>query len=222
MHVASRFGWIAAAVVGLAILGTGSAEARVRYRDLKDPHKDYTQRGIQVYLAFGGQSYTIEDDDYEFLDEFESNGSFMFGISLGLDRGLSVYFEGDGSEHETPQGTMTFGYGHFGIKYAPNSGYRHRWQPYGKFSFGGAFLWEDETPYAIRHRHDDDNGYLGPSVAFALGVDRFIGRRTALFLEVGMLSGQLDTRVIDDRESDLADDIALTSGRVLFGLRFRL
>ncbi|MEW5702818.1 MAG: hypothetical protein AB1792_11405 [Candidatus Zixiibacteriota bacterium] len=215
----SHIWWIAVAMVTLT---SATADARIRYRDLRDPNMDYTQKGFQIYAGLGGQSYTIDDDDYDYLDELDSDGSFFFGLALGIDRSISLFFEGNGSEHNTPQGDMTFGYGHFGIKYAPNSGYRHLWQPYGKVSFGGVFLWEDQTRYAMRHRHEDDNGYFGPSVGLALGIDKFIGRRTALFAEVGMLSGQLDTRVINDDDYELADDIAITSGRVQFGLRFRL
>lgn len=67
-----------------------------------------------------------------------------------------------------------------------------------------------------------DNSYVGPTVGIALGIDHFIGRRTAIFGEVGMTSGQLDTRIINDEEFELADDTDVTSGRVQFGLRLRL
>lgn len=117
---------------------------------------------------------------------------------------------------------MTFGFGQIGLKYAPNSGYRHLWQPYGKLSFGGLYLFEDQSAYALRRHHDGDNGYVGHSVGMALGVDRFIGRRTALFAEAGLTTGALDTRVIDGHNSNLADDVAITSGRLQFGFRFRL
>lgn len=210
------------ATTGFCLAFIGSADARIRQRDLVDPHKDYTQRGFQLYAGFGAQGYEIEDADYSALDQLDDGGSFFFGAGLGLDRGVSLYFEGTGSEHPTAIGDVVFGTGMVGIKYAPNSGHRHMWQPYGKFALGGMFLFEDDSPYHVRNRHDDDNGYVGPAVGIALGIDHFIGRRTAIFGEVGLTSGQLDTRVIDDEEFELADDIDVTSGRVQFGLRFRL
>jgi hypothetical protein len=211
---------VAAASLTLALAAT--SDARIRQRDLEDSHKDYTQRGVQIYAGFGAQEYEVEDIDYADLDQLDDGGAFFFGVGLGLDRGVSLYFEGTASEHPTLTGDVVFGTGMIGVKYAPNSGHRHLWQPYGKFALGGMFLFEDESPYKFRDRHDDDNGYMGPAVGIALGIDHFIGRRTAIFGEIGLTSGQLDTRVIDDEEFDLVDDIDVTSGRIQFGLRFRL
>ena len=53
-------------------------------------------------------------------------------------------------------------------------------------------------------------------------TDWFISRRTALFGEVGLLFGKFDRIAIDGDDYDLADDIGVSSGRVLFGIRFRL
>jgi len=212
---------VALATLVLAMT-SASAEARIRCHDLEDPHKDYTQRGVQLYVGLGGQDYSIEDNDYKFLDEFDADGMFFFGVSLGLDRGVSLYFEGNASEHQTPSGDMTFGIGLIGIKYAPNSGPRHLWQPYGKFGLGGVYLWQDESCYELRRHHDEGNGYTGPAIGIAAGLDRFIGRRTAIFAEVGLTTGELETRVIKGKKHDLTDEIAITSGRVQFGLRFRL
>ena len=107
----------------------GRADARMRCKDLKDPHKDFTQRGFQVYAGLGGQSYTIEDRDFQALDELKSRGMFFFGMGIGLDRAVSLFLEGNGSDHTASSGNYTFGMGLFGIKYAPNSGFRHLWQP---------------------------------------------------------------------------------------------
>jgi hypothetical protein len=213
---------IAAAVVGFCLAMAATSEGRIRKSELVDPHKDYTQRGFQLYLGFGAQDYEIEDADYGELEQLDDGASIFFGASIGLDRGVALFFEGTGSEHPTPMGDVVFGTGMIGIKYAPNSGYRHQWQPYGKFALGGVFLYEDESPYKVRDRYDDDNGYAGPAVGIALGSDYFIGRRTAIFGEIGLTSGKLDKRVIDDEEYELADDIDVTSGRIQFGLRFRL
>ena len=213
---------IAAIVTGFCLAMMATADARIRKNDLVDSHNDFTQRGVQLYAGFGAQDYEIEDMDYAWLNQLEDGGSFFFGVGVGIDRGLSLYFEGNASEHPTQLGDVVFGTGMVGVKYAPNSGHRHMWQPYGKVALGGMFLFEDESPYKIRDRHSDDNGYLGPAAGIALGIDHFIGRRTAIFGEIGMTSGQLDTRIIDDEEFELQDDIDVTSGRVQFGLRFRL
>ncbi len=212
--------WIT--TLALVALVASSTEARVRRSQLSDPHNDYTQRGIQLYAGFGGQGYRIEDHNYDYLDERESNGSFFFGMGIGLDRGVSLFLEGTGSDHETDFGNVTFGTAMLGIKYAPNSGHRYMTQPYGKVSLGGIFLDQGESPYAIRHRHDDNNGYMGPAFGIALGIDHFIGRRTAIFGEAGLTTGQFDTRIIDGHEHELADEIAVTSAHIQFGLRFRL
>jgi len=212
--------WIAP--LALVVLVATSAEARVHRRQLDDPHKDYTQRGIQLYAGFGGQGYRIEDHNFDYLEERESNGSFFFGMGVGLDRGVSMFIEGTGSDHETDFGDVTFGTAMVGIKYTPNSGYRYMTQPYGKIAVGGMYLDQGDSPYAIRDRHDDHNGYIGPAVGIALGVDHFIGRRTALFGEVGLTTGQFDQRVIDGHQHELDDAIAVTSAHIQFGLRFRL
>lgn len=220
--IVSRSLKIAVAVAGFCLAMAATSDARIRKGELVDPHKDYTQRGFQLYAGFGAQGYEIEDADYSALDQLDDGGSFFFGAGLGLDRGVSLYFEGNASEHPTQLGDVVFGTGMVGLKYAPNSGHRHLWQPYGKFALGGMFLFEDESAYEIRDRHDNDTGYMGPAVGIAFGVDHFIGRRTAIFGELGLTSGQLDKRVINDEEFDLVDDIDVTSGQVQFGLRFRL
>jgi len=211
--------WIGLAAIGAVLLAAAPSEARVRQRDLSDPDRDYTQRGFQLYFGFGGQGYEISDNEYSFLDETKSDGMFFAGAALGVDRGVSLYFEATGSEHTTDLGDMTFGYAHVGVKYAPNTGYRHRWQPYGKASFGGIYLVEDNN----RHlRHDDEDGYFGPSIGLGAGTDVFISRRTALFGEVGLLYGKFDHIVVDGDDRELLDDIGITSGRLQFGIRFRL
>jgi hypothetical protein len=214
--------WIGLAALSAILLTAAPSEARIRHRDLKDPGWDYTQQGFQLYFGFGGQGYEIEDNDYSFLDESESDGLFFVGAALGVDRGVALYFEASGSEHYTELGDMTFGYAHVGVKYAPNTGYRHRWQPYGKASFGGIFLVEDDNHHHLHCDNDDDDGYFGPSIGLGAGTDYFISRRTAIFGEVGLMYGKFDHIVIDGDDHDLADDVGITSGRVLFGIRFRL
>lgn len=214
--------WISVTVLAtLTTLGT-TAEARIKYRNLEDRKRDYTQRGLQIYAGFGRQGYTIEDRDYAALEDFDDERLFFIGAAIGLDRRVALYFEGAGSNHGTPSGEIAFGYAHIGIKYAPKTGHRHLWQPYGKASVGGTFLWEDNDRHLNRRHHDDDSGYFGPSIGFGLGIDRFIGRRTALFAEVGMIVSEIDTRMINGEHHDLVDDFGVTSGRFLFGLRFRL
>jgi hypothetical protein len=214
--------WVGFATVLAVLVAAAPSDAHVKRRRLKDPGRDYTQGGFQLYFGFGGQGYEIEDNDYSFLDEFDSEGLFFVGAAVGLDRGLALYFEGSGSEHDTPVGDMTFGYAHVGLKYAPNTGRRHRWQPYGKASVGAVFLFEDDDRHYLRRYDRDDDGYFGPSIGLAAGVDRFISRRTALFAEVGLLFGELDHVVVDGEDVELADDVGVSSGRLLFGIRFRL
>jgi hypothetical protein len=215
---AARY-WGVVAVLAVLVAAVPS-EARIKYKHLTDPRRDYTQRGFQLYLGFGGQGYEIRDRDYEFLDELDSDGMFFFGAALGVDRGTALYFEVTGSEHDTPLGHKVFGYGHVGVKYAPNTGYRHPWQPYGKASFGAVYLAEND--YDDCRCSDEDDGYVGPSIGLGLGIDRFISRRAALFAEVGVIIGRFEQQIIDGEDYDLADDIGLNSGRIQFGLRFRL
>ena len=118
-----------AAITGFCLAMIATADARIRKNDLVDSHKDYTQRGVQLYAGFGAQDYEIEDMDYAGLNQLEDGGSFFFGVGVGIDRGLSLYFEGSASEHPTQLGDFVFGTGMVGVKYAPNSGHRHMWQP---------------------------------------------------------------------------------------------
>jgi hypothetical protein len=222
MRRTARLTWVAASVTVMLLAGAVDADARVRRRDLEDPRRDYTQRGLQIYGGIGGQSYHIDEDEFEHLEDLDDNRLGFIGTALGLDRGLALYLELAGSKHDTPIGGVVFGSVHIGMKYAFATGYRHLWQPYGKASIGGIFLWEDDEHHLCRGFDDDDNGYVGPSVGFAAGLDRFIGRRTALFFEVGMVTGEFDHIIIDGKEYDLADNIAVTAGRFLFGLRVRL
>jgi len=212
--------WIGLAAIGAILFAAAPSEARIRHRDLNDPDRDYTQRGFQLYFGFGGQGYEISDNEYSFLDETNSDGMFFAGAALGVDRGVSLYFEATGSEHTTELGDMTFGYAHVGIKYAPNTGYRHRWQPYGKASFGGIYLVEDHSHHRLHN--DDEDGYFGPSIGLGAGTDYFLSRRTALFGEVGVLYGKFDHMVVDGNDRELLNDAGITSGWVQFGIRFRL
>lgn len=212
---------IASLTLGMAM--TTASDARIRRGEIVERERGYDQRGIQVYAGFGMQNYEVEDYDYQELDQLDDGGSFFLGVGLGLSRTVSIYLEGSASEHPTPLGDVMFGTGMVGVKIAPNPGYRHKWQPYGKLALGGMFLYEDDPYYGgFAHHHDDDNGYMGPAVGIALGVDHYLSSRTAIFGELGLTSGQLDTRVIEDEEYDLVDDIDVTSGRIQFGLRFRL
>lgn len=211
---------VAFAAAGFCMAMVATADARIRKSELVDPERDYTQRGFQIYAGLGGQDYEVEDADYAALDQLDDAGAFFLGLGLGVSDNVSLYLEGNASEHPTLIGDQVFGTALVGIKYAPNSGHRNRWQPYGKFGLGGMALLEDDSHNG--HHHDDANGYIGPAASLALGVDHFIGRRTAIFGEIGVTSGQLDTRVIDDQEYELMDEIDVTSSRIQFGLRFRL
>jgi hypothetical protein len=215
--------------IGMAALATvlmiaPDAGARIKYRDLEDKKNDYTQRGIQLYAGLGNQRYDIEESfDQSLEDVDDDNGLFFIGVAIGLDRGLALFIEGVGSEHETrKRGDVVFGHAHIGIKYAFATGHRHMWQPYAKASIGGTFLWFDDDRHFNRHSKKDDSGYIGPSLGFGAGVDRFIGRRTALFAEIGVTVGEFDQIVIDGKKHNLPHDIGINSGRIQFGLRYRL
>lgn len=221
MHV-TRSLQIAMVTTGLCLAMIATSDARIRRGGGSTPARDgYTQRGVQLYAGFGAQNYKIEDIDYAGLDQLDDGGSFFLGVGVGLDPKFSLYFEGTASEHPTEIGDMVFGTGMVGVKYTPNTGHRHTWQPYGKVAVGGMFLFEDESHYRI-HDHYDDNGFMGPAVGIAFGLDHFVGRRTAIFGELGLTAGVLDTRIINDYEYELRDDIDVTSSRIQFGLRFRL
>ena len=217
----ARRTWTVLMTLGVALLlvaQTANAQRR-HHRNLVDPRYDYTQGGFQLYAGFGGQGYEIEDNDYQYLDELDSDGMFFLGAAFGLNPRTSLYIEGAGSDHVTSVGNMTFGFAHIGVKYAPNTGYRNPWQPYGKASVGAIFLLEDNHAYDCDCR---DNGYVGPSLGLGVGVDRFISRRAALFGELGVLLGRFDSRIIDGEDYELVDKVGVTSGRLQFGLRFRL
>ncbi len=219
----TRFLQIAAIAIGLSSVMIATSEARIRRGGESTPARDgYSQRGVQLYAGFGGQNYEIEDIDYAGLDQLDDGGSFFLGVGIGLDPKFSLYFEGNASEHPTEIGDVVFGTGMVGVKYTPNTGHRNKWQPYGKVALGGMFLFEDEPHFRIHDHYNDDNGFMGPAASVALGIDHFIGRRTAIFGELGLTAGQLDTRVIDDYAYELRDDIDVTSSRIQFGLRFRL
>jgi len=222
MNTQGRKVWIGVATLIAILLTAAPSEARIRHRDLRDQGRDYTQQGFQLYLGFGGQGYQIEDNGYSFLDEKQSDGMVFFGAALGVDPSVSLYFEATGSDHTTELGDMTFGYAHVGVKYAPNTGYRHRWQPYGKASFGGVYLMEDHNNHGLHHDNDDEDGYFGPSIGLGAGTDYFLSRRTAIYGEVGLLYGKFDHITVHGDEHELADDIGVSSGRVQFGIRFRL
>ena len=213
-------GMIGVALAGL-ILTAAPAEARVRHRSRPAAGQDYTQGGFQLYGGFGGQGYQIEDNDYNFLNERSSDGMFFLGAAVGLGSNVSLFLEGAGSEHATDIGDVSFGYAHLGLKFAPNADRRRSWQPYGKISAGGMFLFEEDS-YDHAWHHRDHNGYTGPSVALAIGVDKFLSRHAALYGEVGMMMGRFDTQVVNGRDYDLADDIGVTSARLQIGLRLRL
>ncbi|GAB4329342.1 MAG: hypothetical protein Kow0074_25840 [Candidatus Zixiibacteriota bacterium] len=214
----------AVVLVGLSVIlmTASSADARVKYRERHHRGIDYTQRGFQLYAGFGGQGYEIQNRNYDFLREHESDGMFFLGAAVGLDRNLALYLEGSGSEHDTPIGPVDFGYLHLGLKYAFQTGYAHPWQPYGKLSAGAMYLHERYFDRYAAHYDEDDNGYVGPSLGLGFGVDRFISRRAAIFGEIGFLFGRFDQRIIDGHEYDLYDDVGVSSGRIQFGLRLRL
>jgi hypothetical protein len=126
-----------------------------------------------------------------------------------------------GSGHDSPVGDLNLGHVHVGVKYAPNTGANHRWQPYGKASVGASFLMEDNERY---YPHDGygDNGFVGPSLGLGIGVEHFLSRRAALFGELGVNWMKFNHAIIDDESYDLIDDFTATAGRLQFGLRLRL
>lgn len=215
---------IGVAAVG-ALLMTTTCEARIRYRGrYSDRYRDnteYTQSGLQLYAGFGGQGYEIEDRDYNYLDPHSSEGMLFLGAAVGLSRSVALYIEGSGSQHETDMGDYTFGYTHVGLKYAPNSNRRSSWQPYGKVSVGAIYLLQDHW-HERGWNHDDNNGYVGPSFAFGLGVDKFVNRHVAFYGEAGMLMGKFDRRTGDGYDYELGNDIGVASARLQFGIRVRL
>ena len=224
MKPMTRWGWIAAIVAVMMLVGTLDADARTRRRRVvRDYGNAYTQSGFQLYFGLGGQDYDIEGREYDMLEDIDDDEPvFFFGAAYGLDRNLALYLEFAGSEFDTRAGKMAFGYAHLGFKYAFATGPRHRWQPYAKASLGVVFLWEDDDRHYTWHHEDGDEGYFGPAIGFGMGLDRFISGRTALFAEVGVLFGEFDHIVVDGKEYDLIDEIGVSSGRVLFGLRFGL
>jgi hypothetical protein len=207
----------------LSLLTTTSIEARIRdHRSRRHIERNhYTQAGLQLYAGFGGQGYQIEDNDYAFLDDRGSEGMFFLGAAVGLGDEVSLFLEGAGSHHETGIGDISFGYTHLGLKVAPATGLDRSWQPYGKISGGAMFLLEGDRHHG-RWTDDDNDGYVGPSFALGIGVDKFLSRNLALYGEVGMMMGRLDTRVVDGHDYDLADNIGMTSAKLQFGIRLRL
>jgi hypothetical protein len=219
----TKIGGIAATVLAVVLMIAPDAGARIKFRNLEDKKRDYTQRGLQIYAGIGSQSYNIDEESHQYLEDLNDDRGLGFvGVAIGLDRGLALFLEGSGSEHHTAIGDVTFGNAHVGFKFAFATGHRHMWQPYAKASIGATFLMEDGRRRFSHHRDDDDNGYFGPSLGFAAGLDRFIGRRTALFGEIALITGEFQQIVIDGKEHDLAHDIGVTSGKVQFGIRFRL
>jgi hypothetical protein len=207
-------------IVG-SLLTAASSDARVRHRARPRANQEYTQSGFQLYAGFGGQGYEIEDNDYAFPDERSSEGMFFLGAAVGLGINLSLFLEGAGSQHETDIAEVSFGYTHIGLKFAPNACRGRSWQPYGKISAGAMFLLEGD-PCGHGWYHDDNNGYIGPSFALGIGVDKFLSRHAALYGEVGMMMGRFDTRVVNGHDHELADDIGVTSARLQFGVRLKL
>lgn len=207
---------------GVLAIGTPT-EAKIRHRrPSREPVREsFNQGGFQLYAGLGGQGYQIEDSDYEFLDDRGSEGMFFLGAAVGLGDEVSLFVEGAGSQHQTDIGDVTFGYTHVGLKVAPSASSGRSWQPYGKISAGAMFLLEDNQSHDSWHHHDRD-GYSGPSVALTIGVDKFLSRHAALYGELGAMMGRLDTRVIDGRDRNLADNIGVTSARLQFGIRVRL
>lgn len=214
----NRIARITFAVIGLSVAMIATSDARIRPRVVATTRQFDTEEGANLYFGLGVQDYEIMDADYDGLNQLDDGGAFMLGGSYGVARGTSLFLEIAASEHPTALGDHVYGTGMVGAKFAPNSRNSNQWQPYGKLSFGAMFLFEDGS----RRPCECDISYTGPAASIAFGLDRFVSPTVALFGEFGFTAGLLDVQYVDYDEYELADDIDVTSGRVQFGLRFRL
>jgi hypothetical protein len=204
--------------VGFTLALIATSDARIRPRTAPLALSFDSEEGISLYLGLGSQGYEILDTDYDGLDQLDDGGALLIGGSAGVAPGASLFVEIAASEHSTTLGDHIYGTAMAGGKYAPNSRNGNEWQPYGKLSVGAMFLEESDS----RHHCDCNVSYVGPAIGFAFGLDKFVSPSVALFGEVGLTAGLLNTQFVEYDEYELADDIDVTSGRVQFGLRFRL
>lgn len=209
---------IAFATMGFTLAMLATSDARIRPRTAPPARNFDSEEGVSLYVGLGSQDYEIMDADYDGLDQLDNGGALLIGGSAGVAPGASLFIEIAASEHPTTLGDHIYGTAMAGGKFAPNSRNGNAWQPYGKLSVGAMFLEESDS----RRQCDCEVSYVGPAIGLAFGLDKFVSPTVALFGEVGFTAGLLNTQFVEYDEYELADDIDVTSGRVQFGLRFRL
>lgn len=214
----NRVARITFAVIGFSMAMISTSDARIRPRTSPHAGSFDSEEGISLYVGLGNQDYKIMDADYDGLDQLDDGGALLIGGSAGVAPGASLFIEIAASEHPTTLGDHIYGTAMAGGKFAPNSRNGNAWQPYGKLSVGAMFLEESDS----RRHCNCDISYVGPAIGLAFGLDKFVSPSVALFGEIGITAGLLNTQFVEYDEYELADDIDVTSGRVQFGLRFRL
>jgi hypothetical protein len=209
---------VAFAVTGFTLAMIATSDARIRPRTALPTRSFDSEEGISLYFGLGTQDYEVMDTDYDGLDQLDDGGALLIGASAGVGPGASLFVEVAASEHPTTLGDHIYGTAMVGGKFAPNSRHGKQWQPYGKLSLGAMFLEESDS----RHHCDCDVSYAGPAIGLAFGLDKFVSPSVALFGEVGLTAGLLNTQFVEYDEYELSDEIDMTSGRLQVGLRFKL
>lgn len=196
------------ATLGLLVLMVGTAGAQGRSGD---SGPEYRQGRLQVYTGYGGSYYSIDDRDFDVLDdESENLYSYVTGVGVRVYRGMSLYAQGVISAHFVEVGSSEdlFGRGEgtLGLRVTPWQGARYHTQPYAKLGIG--------TMWLKSYRSAGFGCWQA-----ALGIDHYVSRRAALYGEIIASTANLDRT----NEGDpLNDDLRLTTLSAHVGLSFRV
>lgn len=196
------------ATLGLLVLISGTAGAQ---NGSGGPGDEYRQGRLQVYTGYGGSYYSIDDRDFDVLDDDSENlYSYVTGVGVRIYRGMSLYAQGVISAHFVEVGdsedVFWLGEGTLGLRLTPWQGARHHTQPYVKLGIGTTWL-ESYRSAGIGCRQT------------ALGIDHYVGRRAALYGEIIASTANLDR---DNDGAPLTDDLRLTTLSMHVGLTFRV
>jgi hypothetical protein len=196
------------ATLGLLVLLSGTAGAQNSPGSIGP---DYRQGRLQIYTGYGGSYYSIDDRDFDVLDdESENLYSYVTGVGVRVYRGMSLYAQGVISAHFVEVGSSEDvfwrGEGTLGFRVTPWQGARYHTQPYAKLGIGTMWL----------------KSYRSAGFACwqaALGIDHYVGRRVALYGEINASTANLNRTNDGD---PLADNLRLTTLSVHVGLTFRV